>query len=113
MSKEVIETVEQFEDILTRHEKFLFLKNSLTCPISHAAFEEFEHFTEDYQDIPSYYLNVQDARQLSNYISETIGIKHESPQVFLFKSKEVVWSASHWKITFDALSKEMKKTNEI
>lgn len=113
MSKKVIETVEQFEEVLTKHEKFLFLKNSLTCPISHSAFEEFEHFTEDHQDISSYYLNVQDARPLSNYISETYGVKHESPQVLLFEDNQIIWNASHWKITFDALSKEMKKTSDI
>ncbi|WP_299089209.1 bacillithiol system redox-active protein YtxJ [uncultured Metabacillus sp.] len=107
MSKQTIETIEQFEELFNKHEQFLFVKNSLTCPISQAAFEEYQEFAETHQDFPSYHLHVQDSRQLSNYIAETFGIKHESPQALLFKGRNVVWNASHWKITSEALEKEI------
>lgn len=107
VDKQLIDTVEQFEDLFNKHEEFLFVKNSLTCPISQAAFEEYQEFVEKHQDYPSYHLHVQDSRSLSNYIAETFAIKHESPQALLFKGKDVVWNASHWKITYDALKKEV------
>lgn len=107
MSKEKIETVEQFEDLLNKQEEFLFVKNSLTCPISQAAFEEYEEFADKHQNFPSYHLHVQESKELSNYIAEKFAIKHESPQALLFKDKAVVWNASHWKITYDALKKEI------
>ncbi len=106
MSNQSIESVDQFEELFQKHDEFLFIKNSLTCPISQAAFEEYQEFAEKHQDYPSYYLHVQDSRDLSNYIAEKFGIKHESPQALLFKANEVVWNASHWKITYDALKKE-------
>lgn len=107
MSRKTIETVEQFEELFNSHKEFLFVKNSLTCPISHAAFEEYQEFAEKHQNFPSYHLHVQDSRPLSNYITETFAIKHESPQALLFKDKKVVWNASHWKITYDELKKEI------
>jgi bacillithiol system protein YtxJ len=106
VSKQAIETIEQFEEVLNNNDAFLFVKNSLTCPISQAAFEEYQEFTDKHPDFPSYHLHVQDAKPLSNYISETFGIKHESPQALLFKGKKVVWDTSHWKITYDSLKKE-------
>lgn len=102
-----IETKEQFEE-LAKKESFLLIKHSLTCPVSGAAFEEYESFLEDHADVNTAYLAVQEARPLSNYIAETFEIKHESPQAILFKNGEPVWNASHWKITYDSLSKALK-----
>ncbi|MBU7593880.1 bacillithiol system redox-active protein YtxJ [Metabacillus halosaccharovorans] len=107
MSNQVIESIEQFEGLLQKHDEFLFVKNSLTCPISQAAFDEYQEFTEIHKDYPSYHLHVQEARELSNYIAETYGVKHESPQALVFRGNEVVWNASHWKITYDALKQEI------
>lgn len=107
MSKLKIESVEDFEELLTKHDEFLLVKNSLTCPISQAGFEEYQKFAEKHHDFPTYHLHVQEARPLSNYIAETFSIKHETPQALLFKGKEIVWNASHRKITVDALSKQI------
>lgn len=108
MDKTIIQTVEEFNQILEENERFLFFKNSTTCPISHAAFEEFENFVADQEQVPCYYLNVQEARPLSNHIAEATGVKHESPQALLFKGGDVVWNASHWKITYSSLEENVK-----
>jgi bacillithiol system protein YtxJ len=94
-----IDTLEQFEDLLKQEDKFLFLKHSLTCPISHAAYQEYEKYAESNQSVPAYYLAVQDSRPLSNELAEKFKIKHESPQALLIKNGSAVWNASHWKIT--------------
>lgn len=98
-----IETVEEFTEILNQEQKFLFIKHSITCPISKAAFTEYEYFDSGNEILPTYFLYVQDARPLSNYIAETFNIKHESPQALLFDQGTVTWNASHRKITRESL----------
>ncbi|MBM6616409.1 bacillithiol system redox-active protein YtxJ [Bacillus suaedaesalsae] len=107
--KKRVSTIEQFEHVVKENKEFLLIKHSLTCPVSGAAFEEYEKFTEENKDVNTYYLYVQDDRPLSNYIAETCSIKHESPQVLLFKDGQVVWNASHWKITNKSLAENIKK----
>lgn len=87
------------------HDIFVFMKHSLTCPISLAAFGEYTKFTEIHQDIPTAYLAVQDARALSNHVAELTGIKHESPQAILFHKGKPVWTVSHQQITREQLEK--------
>jgi bacillithiol system protein YtxJ len=99
-----IDTLEQFEDLLKQEDKFLFLKHSLTCPISQAAYQEYEKYAESNQSVPAYYLAVQDSRPLSSEIAEKFNIKHESPQALLIKDASAVWNASHWKITNRSLT---------
>lgn len=109
MTSQLIETIEQFQEIINKHDRFLFVKNSLTCPISQAAFEEFQEYVKKYSEVPAYYLHVQDSRQLSNYIADTYSVKHESPQALLFENKKVIWNTSHWNITSETLQKEVAK----
>ncbi|WP_419150964.1 bacillithiol system redox-active protein YtxJ [Aeribacillus alveayuensis] len=103
MGKIKIDTIEQFQDLIEKHNKFVIFKNSVTCPISAAAFSQFDEFTNGHPEIAAYYLNVQESRSLSNYIAETYHIKHESPQVLLFENENVRWHTSHWEITKEAL----------
>jgi bacillithiol system protein YtxJ len=98
-----IDTMEQFEEVLKREEKFMLMKHSLTCPISHAAYQEYQKFAEKNQDFPTYFLAVQEVRMLSNNIAEKFQVKHESPQALLFSNGEHVWNTSHWKITVRSL----------
>ena len=83
-----IDTLEQLEELLKKEEKFYLLKHSLTCPISHAAYQEYQKFADENQEVPAYYLAVQDSRRLSNEIAEKFQIKHESPQAILFSNGE-------------------------
>ncbi|MBL4951927.1 bacillithiol system redox-active protein YtxJ [Neobacillus sp. OS1-32] len=99
-----VDTIEQFNEIIKEDSRFYFFKHSLTCPISQAAYKEYEKFTADHQEIPAYYLAVQDSRPLSNEIAERFDIKHESPQAILFSDGKAVWNASHWKITNRSLT---------
>ncbi|PLS02041.1 bacillithiol system redox-active protein YtxJ [Neobacillus cucumis] len=99
-----IDTVQQFDELINNGGKFFFLKHSLTCPISLAAYKEYEKFAGTNEDAPTYYLAVQDSRPLSNEIAERFEIKHESPQAILFSEGKAVWNASHWKITSRSLT---------
>jgi bacillithiol system protein YtxJ len=99
-----IDSSSQLEDLLKKEDKFFLLKHSLTCPISHAAYQEYEKYATENENVPAYYLAVQEARPLSNEIAEKFEIKHESPQAILIKNGEATWNASHWKITNRSLT---------
>ncbi|RLQ97908.1 bacillithiol system redox-active protein YtxJ [Falsibacillus albus] len=104
-----IDSVEEFNELLKKENHFFFMKHSLTCPISANAYQEFNRFL-DQTDAKGYYLAVQESRSLSNHIAETFGIKHESPQAFLVDHGEVLWHASHSRITKNELEKQMTKS---
>jgi len=46
---------------------------------------------------------VQQNRELSALIAEETGIRHETPQVILFRNGEAAWSASHGAVTLTAM----------
>ncbi|MDG5787033.1 bacillithiol system redox-active protein YtxJ [Evansella sp. AB-P1] len=94
-----IESSEAFHKILMKKSKLFLLKNSITCPISREGYNEVVEFAEENNEVPVLYLNVQESRDVSNEIAETYSVKHESPQVLLFNGDQVVWHASHWKVT--------------
>ncbi|MES9681341.1 hypothetical protein CN514_13125 [Bacillus sp. AFS001701] len=104
-----ISTIQQFDELINNDEKFVFLKHSTTCPISHAAYTEFLAFASAYENVPLYFLQVQDDRELSNYIAEKTAIKHESPQLLIFENGEAVYNTSHFSIKKDEIEKALLK----
>lgn len=68
------------------------------CPISRRAYHEMV-------DVPvqTALIDVAQDQDLSRAIEERTGVRHESPQVLVFRSGKVVWNASHFKITRKAV----------
>ncbi len=50
---------------------------------------------------------VQEARPLSDLVARETGIRHESPQVILFRNGEAVWNTSHHGISVASLRKAL------
>ena len=84
----------------------VIFKHSLTCPISASAFDQMEVF-----DGPVSLVEVQKARALSDEIESRLGVRHESPQVIVLRNGQVVWNASHFKITSDAVAKAVNEAS--
>ncbi|MED3687568.1 bacillithiol system redox-active protein YtxJ [Peribacillus butanolivorans] len=103
-----IDSEEQFNELLNE-ETFLLFKHSLTCPVSAEAYEQYEKYMAANEELKTAYLAVQEARPLSNYVAETFDIKHQSPQVILFKNGKPAWNESHWRITYDSLNKAISE----
>ena len=78
-------------------------KHSLTCPISAAAYEQMEEFAGEVALV-----EVQRARELSAEIESRLGVTHESPQVIVLRNGQVVWNASHFKITAEAVGEAVR-----
>lgn len=88
-------------------ERFLLFKHSPTCPVSAAAWEEFERFTGAHPELPAGWIQVIRERELSQSIAARTGIRHESPQAILFVERRPVWNASHMAISFAALEEAL------
>lgn len=86
----------------------ILFKHSLTCPISHAAYEEMSLLTKE----PVSLVIVQDARQISNEIAARTNIRHESPQALIVSDNEVVWHASHYDITKSAVLRALEEIKQ-
>jgi bacillithiol system protein YtxJ len=80
------------------------LKHSNTCPISTAALDEFTKFLTNRPGDAAGMLVVQTQRLLSTWVAERLKFTHQSPQLFLVRGGRVLWHASHWSITHDAMA---------
>ena len=102
MAMQHITSKSEFDDY-NKKDEFILLKHSNTCPISAYAYDQYVKITEENPNFPAVYLVVQKDRALSNEIAETFHVKHESPQVIVFKNGNVAYHTSHRDITVEAL----------
>jgi bacillithiol system protein YtxJ len=86
----------------------LIFKHSTQCPISAAAFDEFNTFARRAGDVPCGLLLVIENRSLSQAVATELGIRHESPQAIVVSKRKPTWNASHFAITSDALNQALK-----
>ena len=78
----------------------LLFKHSLTCGTSAFALEQIEEFlSEPAWPVDASVVHVPTGRALSNAIAEHFGIRHETPQALLIRNGQIVWHASHYRIT--------------
>ncbi len=75
---------------------YLF-KHSIACPISARGQMEFVAL-EGPGDPKLYAVVVQYAREVSRYLADALGVKHETPQAILIKGGEAVDVKSHGEI---------------
>ena len=94
-----------FEELADRSKErpVVIFKHSLTCPISAGAYDEMADFEGEVALV-----EVQRARDLSREIEQRLGIAHESPQVIVLRNGQVVWNASHFNITADAVAEAVR-----
>ena len=83
----------------------LLLKHSTRCPISRAAMAEFERFDSKHEIADLWHLSVLDNQDVSEVVSDSTGIVHESPQAIVFYRGEAIWDASHYDIEVEAMLK--------
>tara|TARA_B100000780_G_C21074585_1_gene432554 strand:+ start:30 stop:362 length:333 start_codon:yes stop_codon:yes gene_type:complete len=92
-----LENEKEFNDLIHQSEELdqqlLIFKHSSRCGFSSMIKRRFE--SEYDSNLTVYEVDVIKSRELSNYISSTYSIQHESPQIILFKSGQPVFSDSH------------------
>jgi bacillithiol system protein YtxJ len=82
----------------------LLFKHSPRCIVSRIALFRFEsNYNKEINISKFVYIDVLKNRDLSREIAENYSIYHESPQIILFKDKNVLFHASHSEISFSSL----------
>jgi bacillithiol system protein YtxJ len=91
----------------------LLFKHSFTCGISAEALDELiDHLNADVvaagMTDPRYAIvTVQTHRDVSNAVAARLGVRHETPQALLIRNRRVVWAASHFRVTAEAMKKAL------
>jgi len=102
----------QFNVAISQSEEkpFLIFKHSTRCGISRMALKSFEKaYQSNAFEIDLYFLDLLNYRALSNEISEKSCISHQSPQVIVFKNKQVIYHDSHYSIDVNSIEKIIKQ----
>ena len=76
-------------------------KHSTACPISAAAADVVRGHSFD---LPVYWVNVIEQRPLSNWVADTYGVRHQSPQLLRISGGKVAAQWSHFDINTANLS---------
>ena len=77
----------------------IIFKHSNACGLSARAHGQMSEI-----DQPVGLVIVQQARALSDEIARRTGVAHETPQVFVLRDREVLWTASHGQIKAEAVA---------
>lgn len=101
-----IDDLEAVWDASTEQAVLLF-KQSTTCPISGAAFNEFNTYLAGDSEVPAFFVKVRESRPVSDKITEELDMEHQSPQIFVIKDREPLWHASHNAITVDSIKEAL------
>ena len=86
----------------------ILFKHSDTCGISARAFREMAKLEK-----PVALVTVQKARALSNEIESRFALPHETPQVLVIRDGKLAWSASHFRITADAVTRAVEEAGSV
>ena len=101
---------EDLDELLARSHgaPVIIFKHSTTCPISSHAHGQMSQVATGVAGQISLVI-VQRARELSRRVAEQTGIPHESPQAIVLRNGGVVWSASHFDITTEAVEQAVRE----
>lgn len=101
---------EDLDELLARSHvaPVVIFKHSTTCPISASAHRQMSEVSTGVTGQISLVI-VQRARELSRRVAEQTGIQHESPQAIVLRNGGVVWSASHFDITTEAIEQAVRE----
>jgi monothiol bacilliredoxin len=84
------------------------LQHSPHCHYCLIAHQLMDDVAAAHPEVSVVWVNVLDHRDLSDTIAELTLIKHESPQLFLFRHGEMVWHANYPDIARDAIEEQVK-----
>ena len=79
--------------------------------VCHKTNEMFQHVQaqlEPREDVPLGIIRVVEARPASNRVAEMTGVRHESPQLLLFKEGKAVYDRDNWDITEESIAEALE-----
>ncbi|NJN41053.1 MAG: bacillithiol system redox-active protein YtxJ [Flammeovirgaceae bacterium] len=92
----------------------MIFKHSTRCSISHTSLERLKRngTVSESGEIPIFLLDLIRDREISNQISESYSVDHQSPQVLLIHEGEVVYHESHFGIRFESIRNEIERIKQ-
>jgi bacillithiol system protein YtxJ len=100
-------TPEQVDQFLAAHKTAAIFKAG-TCHKTPTAFEHVQAQLEDREDLPLGIIRVVEARAASNHVEKLTAVRHESPQLLLFKDGKPVFDRDNWDITAEAVAEGLE-----
>ena len=100
-------TPEQVDQFLAAHKTAAIFKAG-TCHKTPSAFEHIEAQFADRDDLALGIIRVVEARPASNHVEKLTGVRHESPQLLLFKDGKPVFDRDNWDITAEAVAEALR-----
>ena len=82
-------------------------KHSPVCPTSSIAYEEIRSLRRLHGDVPVYMVDVVNARLISRYIAEQVGVVHASPQAIILRAGVPAWHGSHFDLRAEAMARTL------
>lgn len=103
-----LEDTSAWEELLRRSEQLavVLFKHDPYCSISAAAHDQMARLHTDVALV-----DVAHQSALAQRIAHDTGVRHESPQVIVLRDQKPAWSASHWKITADAVQQVLEASS--
>jgi len=93
----------QVDDFLSQHAFAVIFKAGM-CHRSDESFAEIVPLLDVREDVPFAVVRVVEARAASDHLGQRAGIRHESPQLLIFRDGRLVTSRNHRDITEAALA---------
>jgi bacillithiol system protein YtxJ len=95
----------------SRERPVLLFKHSRYCGVSCEALDELRaHIERGVGDTVYKMITVQTHRPISDAAAHRLGVRHETPQAILVRDGEVVWNASHFRITATELDQALPRS---
>lgn len=104
----VLTSPEEVDAFLRDHPDSAVFKAG-ACHKTNETFVHVQAHLEAREDIPLALIRVVEARPASNRLAELTGVRHESPQIFLFREGRAVFNRDNWNITSEALAEGLRK----
>lgn len=111
MEWKILDSVDQLNQLLLTPDvgTFAIFKHSTRCSISTMSKNRIER---NWDELPGgfnlYYLDLLTFRQVSDAISQQLGVEHESPQLLLVENGKCVFHSSHSSIDITELTQIIK-----
>jgi bacillithiol system protein YtxJ len=103
-----LKSADQLDEIKQQEGYSLIFKHSTRCSISMMAKRRFELDWDNLPtDMPLYFLDLIQHRDISSQVAQVFNVHHESPQLLLIKDGECILDQSHGEISVEETLSEI------
>jgi bacillithiol system protein YtxJ len=96
-------TPQDVDEFLAQNPQAVVFKAG-TCHKTQETFSQVQPLLEARPDLPLGVIRVVESRPASNRVAEVTGLRHESPQLIIFKEGQPVFDRDNWDITAESLA---------